>query len=421
MLELPARPSAEHLRKQAKRLAREHSMRLAEAQRLLANQYGCRTWAQLMRYVTHADASGSSPLFAAVRSGDVETVRRVLAGGANPNLGDGVETPLHVAARRGLLPVVEALIAGGALEWQTDARGRLPLDVARRGRSSEKSAIVALLDRTTISDPSFRAAVAAIHAGDALALGRLIDAEPRLLRERILGPEAYRLATRHQYFRDPKLFWFIANNPTTVERMPANIVEVMRVMTDRGIDGTDLDYALELTMTSSVAREQGHQLPLVLALIAAGAKPTREALVAAAAYFELDIVRTLVDDGYPMSAPLAAALGANETLRNCLAIADAEDIQTAFGLAVINRNLEGARATLDAGADVNAFLPVHAHSTALHQAAVSDDAALIDLLLASGAHPDVPDQLWDATALDWAIHEGKPAARAALEAALRRH
>jgi hypothetical protein len=420
MSELPVRPSAEHLRKQAKRAARQRSIRLAEAQRLLANEYGHRTWAQLMAYVARAGAGRSSPLFAAVRSGDVATLRRLLAGGANPNLGDGTETPLHVAARRGPLTVVEALIAGGALEWQTDARGRLPLDVARSGRSHEKSSIVALLDRTTIADPSFRAAVAAIHAGDVVALGRLIDAEPRLLRERILGPAAFRLAARHQYFLDPKLFWFIANNPTIVERMPANIVEVARAMTGRGVDGTDLDYALELTMTSRSAREQGHQLPLVRALIAAGAKPTREALIGAAAYFELDILRALVDDGFPMSAPLAAALSANQTLRNCLATADAADVQTAFGLAVINRNLEGARAALDAGADVNAFLPVHAHSTALHQAAVNDDAALIDFLLARGARPDVPDKLWDATALDWAIHEGKPAAQAALEAALPR-
>ena len=35
---LPVRPSAEHLRKQAKRLARDRSLRLAEAQRLVARE-----------------------------------------------------------------------------------------------------------------------------------------------------------------------------------------------------------------------------------------------------------------------------------------------------------------------------------------------------------------------------------------------
>lgn len=422
MSELPVRPSVEHLRKQAKRSALEHSIPLAKAQHLIANKYGYRTWAQLIRDVAvRAHVRESSPLFTAVRSGDVENVRRLLDDGANPNLGDGLETPLHVAARRGPFSVVEALIAGGALEWQTDAKGRLPVDLARRGESPERSAIVALLDRTTIADASFRAAVDAIHVGDIAVLERLIDAEPRLLRERIVGPEVYGVAARHQYFRDPKLFWFIANNPTTVERMPANVVEVARVMINHGIDKADVDYALGLTMTSRVAREQGHQFPLVRALIAAGAQPTREAIVVAAGHAELDILRRLVDDGYLMSAPLAAALGSNETLRKLLATSDADEIQTAFGLAVINRNLEGARGALDAGADVNAFLPVHAHSTALHQAAVNDDAALVELLLARGAQMNVPDKLWEATALDWAIHERKPAAQAALVRALRQH
>ena len=62
--------------------------------------------------------------------------------------------------------------------------------------------------------------------GDVAGLARLLDAEPRLLRERIVEPECYREAGRPQYFRDPKLFWFIANNPTLMKRMPANIVEV---------------------------------------------------------------------------------------------------------------------------------------------------------------------------------------------------
>ena len=104
MSELPVRRSAEHLRKQAKRSARAHLISLAKAQHLLANEYGYRTWAQLIRDAAlRADVRNSSPLFAAVRSGDVETVRRVPAAGANPNPGDGVDTPLHLAACRGPL------------------------------------------------------------------------------------------------------------------------------------------------------------------------------------------------------------------------------------------------------------------------------------------------------------------------------
>jgi len=116
---------------------------------------------------------------------------------------------------------------------------------------------------------------------------------------------------------------------------------------------------------------------------------------------------------------MAAALGANEVLRERIPCATRADVQTAFGLAAINRNREGVEILLDAGADVNAFLPVHGHSTALHQAAMNDDAELVNLLLQRGARVDTRDTLWDATALDWAIHEKKGAARAALRKASR--
>ena len=49
--ELPARPSKEHLRKQAKRLADRQSLGLAQAQRKIAAGYGFATWADLMHRV----------------------------------------------------------------------------------------------------------------------------------------------------------------------------------------------------------------------------------------------------------------------------------------------------------------------------------------------------------------------------------
>jgi peptide-methionine (S)-S-oxide reductase len=356
----------------------------------------------------------------AARAGDVDAVRRLLAEGANPRLGDGRETPLHAAARRGPPALVETLIAGGALVWQTDAAGRTALDVARRGRARERAAIVALLDRRAIADPSFRAAVDAIHAGDVVALERLLDAEPRLLRERIAEPQVYRAASRFDYFLDPKLFWFIANNPTLVTTMAPNIVDVARAMLARGIAQEDLDYTLALTMSGSAAREQGHQLPLVKLLIEAGARPSRDAIAAAACYRELDVLRALPAMGFPVDAPMAAALGENARLRDLITTAGAADVTAAFSFAVLNRNLEGVRVALDAGADVNARLTVHSHMTALHQAAGDDNVELIDLLMARGARLETRDTLWDGTPLEWAIHQNRPAARTALERAAAR-
>lgn len=448
---LPPHPSKEHLRKQAKRLARDRSLKLGAAQRQVAAEHGAATWAELMGQVDAAVPL--SPLGAAARSGDLAAVRRLLADGANPEGGsddkgsplwhacvsrapaearlgivdallvaganprnDAVgETALHAAAARGPLALVERLIVGNALEWQPDRKGRMALGSARRGKATDKAEIIALLDRTRIVDPSFRAAVKALQKGDVVRLGKLIDAEPRLLRERILGPEAYRRASRHQYFRDPRLFWFIANNPTLMTRMPDNMVDVADTMIARGVGQGDLDYALELVMTSAAAREQGLQGPLIVCLTKAGATASPRAIDMTLGHWEIEPVRTLLAAGLPLTAAIAAALGDLERLPALLAGASREEIQRALGLAVINRQNGAARMALDAGADPDAFLPVHAHSLPLHQAAIDDNVELLALLVARGARTDIADTLWGSTPLGWAIHQGKARARAYLE------
>jgi ankyrin repeat protein len=118
-----------------------------------------------------------------------------------------------------------------------------------------------------------------------------------------------------------------------------------------------------------------------------------------------------------MTAPIAAALGDEEALRDLIRTANRDEIATAFGLAAINGHAGALRIALEAGADPNAFVPIHTHATALHQVALLDRADLVELLVACGARTDIRDALWDGTPLDWAIHERKTIARSALEAA----
>jgi peptide-methionine (S)-S-oxide reductase len=221
-----------------------------------------------------------------------------------------------------------------------------------------------------------------------------------VLRDRAEGPYP-------PYFARPRLLWFVANNPNLIETMPPNIVAVTRALLAHGAEQEDLDYTLALVMTSAPAREQGHQRPLIATLLAAGAMATPDAVTGALAHGELDAVEAVGAAG----APVAAAFGRTDELRRLLT---PEDIQLAFGLAVINDRAEAARVALDAGADVNAFLPVHAHSTALHQAVLHDDVALLELLIDRGAQTDARDTLWNGTPLDWAIHERRPRAAAYL-------
>jgi len=419
MPDLPARPSAEHLRKEAKRLAREATIPLAVAQRRLASRYGFRNWAELVREVARrsGSADAANPLLAAVRSGDIDGVRKLLAAGVNPRLGDDRDLPLHAAARRGPLELVEVLIAGDALPWQRDPKGRTALECAVRGRGPDRAAIVALLDRETIVDPIFRAAVRAIHDGDATTLARLLETNTDLLQRRNMGPEAFRKAKRYDYFRDPKLFWYVANNPTLIERLPPTIVDVARVMLERGVERRDLDYALALLMSGGEVHERGTGRSLMHYLLDAGATASREAILVTAAHWQTEALRALLARGEPASPLIAAALGDAASLPVLLAKADRADIQDAFGLAIINRHPEAAQAALDAGADVNGVLPVHSHSTALHQAAALDSGALVEFLVARGARLDTRDTLWHGTPLGWAIHAGNEEARAALERA----
>lgn len=268
-------------------------------------------------------------------------------------------------------------------------------------------------------ETAFRAAIDAVHSGDAGALARLLDAEPRLLHERLLESDTSEVSPWPTYFRNPKLLWFVANNPILVRPMPANMVEIANTMIARGVETADLEYTLELVMTGSAAREAGLQRALARRLRDAGAVVTPHVMLAAAAHRETDILRMFVEDGAPMDAVLAAALGDVDTLRALLVRADERELHAAFAVAVINGCVACARLILDAGADIDAFFPAgaHPHATALHQAAANDDAPMIELLLARGANRRQRDAHYDGTPLDWAIHESKPAARALLEPA----
>jgi ATP-dependent Lon protease len=58
--QLPEKPSEEFLRKEAKRLAREHEMQLAAAQHQLSQDYGYRNWAELMTAVEALSQPGTA-------------------------------------------------------------------------------------------------------------------------------------------------------------------------------------------------------------------------------------------------------------------------------------------------------------------------------------------------------------------------
>ena len=411
---LPERPSLGHLRGQAKRLAKAQGLKLAAAQRQLAHDYGHASWTALVRHVEAlAPARPLPPLHQAAKDGDLAEARRLLEAGESPRENaEGGLTPLHIAAGRGPWAMVDLLIRHGGLSWQPDDQGRAALEHARAGSARDKAEIVHKLGRPVMEDPDFRAAAHAIQQGDVAGLARLLDARPDLLRIRAQEPDCY---PPTDYFGSPKLFWFVADNPTLVPKLAPNMLDIIAEMTRRGVDQDDLDYALELTMTSDPVTEAGLMAPMIAALAEAGARGRPRAVTITLAHRMREPVQVLLDRGMALTASAAAGLGMTRELPALLAAAAPEEVQNSFGMAVLNGEVEAAHMCLDAGADVQARMPVHVHATGLHSAAANEDVEMLKLLVSRGARTDVLDTLWRSTPLGWAQHNGWAQARAYLE------
>jgi Ankyrin repeats (3 copies) len=277
----------------------------------------------------------------------------------------------------------------------------------------EKPALSDQLDlphHERIEDPAFRRAVELLDAGDVAGLRAHLNQHPNLVRQHVAFEGG-------NYFRNPTLLQFVAENPVRRGTLPDNIVRVAKVIVDAGVEQSALNETLMLVSTGSVPRECGMQLPLIDLLCDHGADPD-SAIHATALHGELEAVNALIRRGARMDLPVAAALGRVEEARRLLAGASSEDRHLALTLAADFGHVEIVRLLLDAGEDPNRYNPVggHSHTTPLHQAAGAGHDEVVRLLVERGARLDLKDILWRATPADWARHAG----RTEIEAYLRR-
>jgi ankyrin repeat protein len=157
---LPARPSLEHLKNEAKQrlklLRAENPLtKLAAVQLALAREYGFASWRQLKAHVDRVDPAQleRKRVFDAARAGDVETVRRAFEVGFDPGTTDDDGRTIHQIAKANRHEAIELLAR--------DVQGR-------DTRPPElQQAINAILD--------------AANRGRAEELGRLLDARPGLI------------------------------------------------------------------------------------------------------------------------------------------------------------------------------------------------------------------------------------------------
>jgi ankyrin repeat protein len=219
------------------------------------------------------------------------------------------------------------------------------------------------------------------------------------------------------YFQNPTLLEFVAENPVRHGTLPGNILGIVKVILDAGVERVALNETLMLVATGSVSRECRMQLPLIELLCEHGADPN-SAIQPAALHAELGSVRALLARGARIDLPVAAALGRIEDARRLLPSANREDRQLALSVASDLGHVEIVRLLLDAGEDPNRYNPVggHSHTTPLHQAAGAGHGEVVRVLVERGARLDMKDILWQGTPADWARHAGKTEVEAYLRA-----
>jgi hypothetical protein len=292
----------------------------------------------------------------------------------------------------------------------TIARERGFATWARLKRHIEKPTLadnLSLAQHERIEDATFRRAVELLDAGNVEGLRAHLKAHPNVVHQHVTLEGG-------NYFRNPTLLGFGAENPVRHGTLPANIVEVAKVILDAGAkrDQAALDETLGLVCSGRVPRECRVQVPLIDLLCAHGADPNG-AMSAALPHLEFEAVDALIRNGARVDLVVAAGLGRVDEFRRLLASAndDANYENRHRALAVASQlgHPEIVRLLLDAGEDPNRYNPAgtHSHSTPLHQAAAGGHDKVVRLLVERGARLDTKDTMWQGTPAGWARHEGR--------------
>lgn len=254
-----------------------------------------------------------------------------------------------------------------------------------------------------IKDEAFRQAVELLDDGNVDGLRRHLRTHPKLVNQRVVFEGG-------NYFREPTLLEFVAENPVRHDSLPPNIVDVARAILDAGARRHQdaIDMTLSLVCSGRVSRECGAQVPLIDLLCDMGADPNG-AMKPALAHAEWQAVAALIRRGARVDLIAAAATGDSDAARAALQATDGDQRHLALALATQHGHADVVALLLDAGVDPNRYNPVgaHAHSTPLHQAALAGHLDVVRLLVERGARLDIRDIHFHGTALDWAEHGGQ--------------
>jgi len=259
-------------------------------------------------------------------------------------------------------------------------------------------------------DTGFEAAADAVHAGDIVALGRLIDARPALVGMRSPFPH-------HQ-----TLLYHVAGNGIEAERqdpVPANAPEMARLLLERGADpdalcdsygGGPASTPLCLVVSSVRPFAAGVQVALVDELCRPPGSGRRGAS-ADGVEGDSTPLWSALESGYTAAAEALVRHGARtDTLCVAAALGD---------LPLVRRFVEGDRSPAPAermGARGPLLGPEHLLEYALIWASAHGRLAVVEYLLSRNPDLTVREPRYGSTALGMARHRRQAAVEALLGA-----
>jgi ankyrin repeat protein len=333
--------------------------------------------------IEDAPHRGWTPLMVAARAGQAAAIEALLASGAALSLRGSDGTALLMAAEAGQAPAVTALLAGGANPLERDAQGRRPILVAlSNGHADAVRAFLAAgtdLGRGEDSFHTENAMIEAVVRGHAALVRELFEAGIVQLLP-IAGHEHERVflsAIGHGHF--------------DVARIPvAAIVDLPRLVgAQRGEELLDALGRGDRDLASALTR----------AGVDLRSPAGPELLAAAAGAGQPESLRSLLDAGVPIDAPVghkqrtalmhaaeAGQVAAISLLLERGAQLYARDAAgwTAWMVAERGARTDAARRLAAAGADTTGG----AANLALHDAIARGDLRAVEASLRAGADPD---------------------------------
>jgi Ankyrin repeats (3 copies)/Ankyrin repeat len=274
--------------------------------------------------------------------------------------------------------------------------------------------------------PRFDHALAGMDAGDLDRLRGLLAAEPALIHART------NLEPPFHYFTGATLLHHVAANPDRgrlsgeLGPLPANIVEVARLLLDSGADvnastlGPNSCTTIGLVITSKAASDAAASGPLMDLLLQRGAvldMETPGALHVPLANHAPGAAEKMIELGARPDLCAAAALGRMDLLRDSFDrdgrllsrsrragkwLAGRDAIGLAMLFAYVNKRRDAVDFLLEKDGNWN-MIGVN-NGTAMHRAAWEGDLAMVQRLVARGADISNRNNPFTATPFSWADH-----------------